>query len=132
MSVVKKAKLEEIVSTYDHADVWKEWVQTFSKDAQLNTNITCPSLMNHKDSETRRVISEYMSDIVPTLLKEDYVGGVTRYVADESKMMKYLLTPLECFLLNSKAPASDLKTYSKPNKFCGKVFAYGDLTYTCK
>lgn len=132
MTTMKKAKLEELVSSYNHANVWQDWIEIFSREKTLNAELACPSLVNIHDSEIRNVLCSYISDIVPTLLTEDFVGGVLRYVADNEKTMKYLFTPLEHFISNSKAGFHDLKTYSKPNKFCGKVFDVGDPTYTCK
>lgn len=132
MPTIRKSKLEELVSSYNHANVWQDWIKIFSKEKSLSVELTCPSLINVHDFEIRNVLCSYFSDVVPTLLTENNIGGVLRYVVDEEKTKKYLFQPLEHFLSNSKAGLHDLKSYSRPNKYCGKVFDAGDLTYTCK
>ena len=135
----KKAKLDSCpfnedsmfsVQTYsNHASYW---IELFNEDSKINKNFDCPSQIRINESKLEKELFKYFSDVVPTLLTENKVGGVLRYSTDEKIFEKLIAKELEYFICNSYNVNEILKEFSNPSKFCGKVFGLGDPTYTCK
>lgn len=120
---MKKAKLDDDLMESGKA-VLKRWLSDYChKPSYLTT-------LNINDTKLQETLFKHFSDVVPSLLQKVKVGGVTKYVIDE-KFEKLIAWPLEHFICGIKG-FSSLQAYSKPLKFCGRVFKVGDPTYSCR
>eukprot|EP00111_Clytia_hemisphaerica_P018489 TCONS_00054716-protein len=134
---MKKAKLdlypsESEMSPRSFKNHAAYWAQLFNGDPKINKHFECPSQIQIRDTKLEKEIFEYLSNVVPSLLTENDVGGVLRYVTNTEKFEKLIAQELEYFLCNSYNTKETLEEFSNPTKFCGKVFELGDPTYTCK
>ena len=109
------------------------WLELFAHDPSLNTS-SSPTEYVICDSKLEEHLFEYFSSVVPSLLEEVSSNGFLKYNANVEEFQAKVCKQFEHFICGGITDngIQELARYSKPQKFCGKVFNVGDLTYTCK
>lgn len=128
---MKKAKL---AVEQQETNIVTDWLSKFSNDTSLNTVVTVPSEYVICNSQLELAFFQYFSDVVPTLIEEVNTNGFLKYKILNDEFKAKICKPLEDFIVGGTCEdgIKSLQVYSKPQKFCGKVFNVGDVTYSCK